>query len=68
MKRQKHISTDSKPTTATDSSCDAACISPEAIACRAHERYVQRGATHGQDLEDWLAAERELLDELAAKH
>jgi len=30
------------------------------IANRAYERFLQRGAQHGQDFEDWLAAEREL--------
>jgi hypothetical protein len=32
----------------------------DAIATRAYELYLQRGAQHGQDFEDWLAAEREL--------
>jgi hypothetical protein len=32
----------------------------EAIAKRAYDRYLARGASHGQDLEDWLDAEREL--------
>ena len=32
----------------------------EEIATRAYERFLQRGAQHGQDYEDWLAAEREL--------
>jgi hypothetical protein len=27
---------------------------------RAYELFLQRGAQHGQDFEDWLAAEREL--------
>jgi hypothetical protein len=33
---------------------------PEAIAARAYELFLRRGAVHGQDWEDWLAAEREL--------
>jgi hypothetical protein len=32
----------------------------DAIARRAYELFLQRGARHGQDFEDWLAAEREL--------
>lgn len=32
-----------------------------AIAARAYERFERRGRVHGHDLEDWLAAERELL-------
>jgi hypothetical protein len=31
----------------------------DAIAMRAYELFLQRGARHGQDFEDWLAAERE---------
>ena len=30
------------------------------IAVRAYERWCTRGFDHGHDLEDWLAAEREL--------
>lgn len=32
----------------------------DVIAVRAYEIYLDRGATHGHDLDDWLAAEREL--------
>jgi ribosomal protein L7/L12 len=31
------------------------------IAARAYERFLERGGQHGHDLEDWLAAEAELL-------
>jgi hypothetical protein len=31
------------------------------IAFRAHEIFVERGAAPGQDLDDWLQAERELM-------
>jgi hypothetical protein len=37
----------------------------EAIARRAYELYLQRGATHGCDLLDWIAAERELTTHAA---
>jgi Protein of unknown function (DUF2934) len=33
----------------------------EEIELRAHQIYVERGGAHGQDLKDWLQAERELL-------
>lgn len=33
------------------------------IAQRAYELYVQRGHVHGHDLEDWLEAERQILNE-----
>ena len=34
----------------------------EAIALRAYELFLVRGGQHGRDLEDWLQAERELMD------
>ena len=34
--------------------------SGEDIARRAYERYCERGCEDGHDLEDWLAAEREV--------
>jgi hypothetical protein len=45
-------------TTAEDSAARA--IDAQAIATRAYELFLHRGATHGQDWADWLAAEREL--------
>lgn len=32
----------------------------ETIRVRAYELFLTRGATHGDDLADWLSAEREL--------
>jgi hypothetical protein len=37
----------------------------EEIELRAHQIYIERGGAHGQDVEDWLEAERQLLDERA---
>jgi hypothetical protein len=34
----------------------------EAIALRAYELFLARGGQDGRDLEDWLQAERELLN------
>ncbi|MFY9529439.1 MAG: DUF2934 domain-containing protein [Candidatus Acidiferrales bacterium] len=34
----------------------------EEIELRAFQIYVERGGAHGQDLEAWLQAERELLE------
>jgi DUF2934 family protein len=34
--------------------------SPDAIARRAFELFLERGGSHGHHLEDWLRAEREL--------
>lgn len=36
----------------------------EEVELRAYQIYVERGGTHGQDVDDWLQAERELI----AKH
>jgi len=32
----------------------------EEVRVRAYHRYLQRGATHGNDLDDWVEAEKEL--------
>ena len=41
------------------------------IEIRAYERYLERGASDGDEVNDWLEAERELLqrraDQLAAR-
>jgi hypothetical protein len=34
--------------------------SEEDIRLRAYQRYLERGAAHGRDYDDWLEAEREL--------
>jgi hypothetical protein len=39
-------------------------LSSEEIERRAYEIFMARGAEPGHDLEDWLQAERELLDEI----
>ena len=41
-------------------------LSHEQIAMRAYEIFLRRGAQDGDDLQDWLAAERELLSGLTA--
>ena len=39
----------------------------EDIERRAYQNYLGRGATDGHDLEDWLQAERELMEESSKK-
>jgi len=34
----------------------------EEIELRAYEIYIERGGAHGQDVEDWVQAERELVE------
>lgn len=36
----------------------------EDIELRAYELYLGRGASHGHDLDDWLQAERQVLEAL----
>ena len=36
-------------------------VTPEEIAERAYELYMARGGAHGNDLDDWLRAESELM-------
>jgi hypothetical protein len=36
-------------------------VSPDEIAQRAYELYMARGGAHGNDLDDWLIAESELM-------
>lgn len=38
----------------------------EEVRARAYQIFLARGGTHGNDLEDWLAAERQLRDEAYA--
>ena len=45
---------------ALDSAAVESAISEDAIAARAFEYYCSRGGEHGRDIDDWLAAEREL--------
>jgi DUF2934 family protein len=44
---------------------DAATATPdrERVAVRAYELYLARGAGDGEELDDWLCAERELYSE-----
>lgn len=49
---------------AADSQQTATSPSYDIIRVRAYELYLARGGTHGQDLEDWLAAERELMPKI----
>jgi hypothetical protein len=40
---------------------------PEQIAEEAHAIYLNRGADHGHDIDDWLAAERRLRANAGAR-
>ena len=62
MAKARNQTTVNTPPSAPQDSGDttAATIDRERIANRAYERYMARGGVDGQDLEDWLEAEREL--------
>ena len=55
-----------KPTekSASESQTQTASEAPtrEEIELRAYQIYVERDGAHGQDVEDWLQAERELVE------
>jgi hypothetical protein len=40
----------------------------EEIELRAYQIYVERGSAPGQDAEDWLQAERELIEKYGKSH
>ena len=42
-------------------------LSTEEIARSAYELYVRRGGEHGKDVEDWIAAEKDLTTNLSWK-
>lgn len=37
------------------------------IRLRAYQKYIERGGTDGQDLDDWLLAEQEFFETLKAR-
>jgi hypothetical protein len=54
------------PTTVADAPATSESVRTplqERIAERAYELYLARGGAHGQDHEDWLQAEAEILAE-----
>lgn len=57
--RARQRRTDREPVESTVAA-SLATSNAEDISRRAYELFLQRGAEHGHDVEDWLAAEREL--------
>ena len=61
MAKTAQLKTDRrKPATRKKTVVDIAVVSDEVVAARAFEYYCSRGGEHGRDIDDWLAAEREL--------
>ena len=46
-----------------DHPSEVTVVPEEAIAKRAHDKFVARGCVHGGDQEDWTLAKNELLAE-----
>jgi hypothetical protein len=41
-------------------------VSREHVAKRAYEKWLKRGCTHGNDMQDWIEAEKEVIAEMRA--
>ena len=55
-----HAAQDFSPATQTEHTSTSAGPSEHEIRLRAYHRYLDRGAFHGADFDDWLQAEMEL--------
>ncbi len=49
-----------RPTAFSETPKGGPALNREDIARRAYELFLERGGTHGYDVEDWIAAEHEL--------
>ena len=62
----RHRIVSSEPSTPLEAPIEDTTVVPrptrEAIAIRAYELFLERGGEDGADVDDWLRAERELLD------
>jgi hypothetical protein len=51
-----------RPSSASEQQAAEGHPTREEIELRAYLIYIERGGAHGRDVEDWLQAERELLE------
>lgn len=58
--RKRTRSVDSRTGVARPGSDDGSRVGHDAVARRAYDLYLARGAAPGRDLDDWIQAEREL--------
>jgi DUF2934 family protein len=56
-------STAGRPVPQSEGDTATATMDRERVAVRAYELYLARGGGDGQELDDWLCAERELYGE-----
>ena len=68
-KTRKKMNGEAAPEAAPQSFGDTTAAAPDRdrIAMRAYELYLARGGNDGMALEDWLAAERELMEPASGK-
>ena len=63
-KAQKHSKQDKvidrQPSAATESTASGIHVSMDDIRVRAFHMYEKRGGKHGDDIQDWLNAERQI--------
>jgi hypothetical protein len=64
MKSRKKAPTAIKNPTNISRNHDSRFVEPslDEIRARAYEKYIERGRTDGQDLDDWFQAEKELAE------
>jgi hypothetical protein len=64
MKSRKKAPKAVKNATSISSNHDSRFVEPslDDIRVRAYEKYIERGGTDGQDLDDWFQAEKELAE------
>jgi len=62
----KKTTTQETPRGQSDFSGDEHLPPQEQIEKRAYELWLEGGCRHGNDLDDWLQAEREVLEQRAA--
>jgi hypothetical protein len=67
MKRQLPNRESGRPSTQTTAST-AGTVTHEEIAARAYEIFQSRGGEAGSDLDDWLRAEQELIEQRSATY
>jgi hypothetical protein len=57
--------TEKSPLVGSESRTAGAHPTQEEIELRAYQIYIERGGAHGNDVDDWLQAERELSEKYA---
>jgi Protein of unknown function (DUF2934) len=64
-KKTRRKSSKTRETTLAHPASPAASVDQQEVARRAYAHFLQRGGAEGHDVDDWLTAERELMEERA---